>query len=76
MSKTYAAAVLIGALTASTAVFAGSISFQKADADQDGFLSFEEISVLMPDMSEEVFKTADVNQDSLLDPAEFEAVLP
>ena len=76
MSKTFAAAVLIGTLTVSSAALAEGTSFQKADSNQDGFLSFDEITVVMPDMSEEVFKTADVNQDNLLDPVEFEAVQP
>jgi Ca2+-binding EF-hand superfamily protein len=76
MSKSLAAAVLFGAVTASTAVFAQGVSFDVVDSDRDGFVSFEELNALMPDVSEDAFKAADANQDNLLDQAEFKAVQP
>ncbi|WP_305986626.1 hypothetical protein [Roseibium sp. MMSF_3544] len=76
MSKRLTAALLIGAFTASTAALAQSMSFETIDSNQDGFVSFEEITAAVPTMSEDVFKAADANQDNLLDPSEFAAVQP
>lgn len=74
MSKSIVAAVLFGALTASSAVLAQDVTFDAADSNQDGFVSFEEISAVMPDLSEDAFKSADTDQDNLLNPDEFEAI--
>ena len=76
MSKKLTAALLIGAFTVSNVALAQGMSFEAVDSDQDGFVSFEEISAAIPTMSEDVFKAADLNQDSKLDQAEFEAVQP
>lgn len=76
MSKRLTAALLIGAFTASTAALAQGVSFETIDSNQDGFVSFDEVAAVVPDMSEDVFKAADANQDNLLDPAEFAAVQP
>ena len=76
MSKRLTAALLLGAFTASTAALAQGMSFEAVDSNQDGFVSFEEITTAVPDLSEDVFKAADANQDNLLDPAEFAAVQP
>jgi len=76
MSKSLAAAGLFGAVTASSAVFAQGMSFDVVDSDRDGFVSFDEVTAVMPDVTEDAFKAADANQDNLLDPAEFSAVQP
>ncbi|MEM5583329.1 MULTISPECIES: hypothetical protein [unclassified Roseibium] len=76
MSKRLTVALLIGAFTASSAALAQGMSFQAVDSDQDGYVSFEEISAAVPTMSEDLFQAADSNQDSLLDPEEFATVLP
>lgn len=76
MSKRLTAAVLIGALTASSAAFAQGMAFEAVDSDQDGYVSFEEIAAVNPSMTEDIFKAADVNQDNLLDPEEYEIVQP
>ncbi len=76
MSKRLTAALLIGAFTASSAALAQGMSFEAIDIDKDGFVSFEEISAANPSMSEDIFKAADANQDSLLDPTEFATVQP
>lgn len=76
MSKRLATAVLIGAFTASSAALAQGMSFQAVDSDQDGYVSFEEISAAVPTMSEDLFQAADSNQDNLLDPEEFATVQP
>jgi len=76
MSKRLTAALLVGAFTASSAALAQGMSFDAVDANQDGFITFEEISAAVPTVSEDVFNAADLNQDSLLDPDEFSAVQP
>jgi hypothetical protein len=76
MSKRLTAALLIGAFTASSAALAQGMSFQAVDSDQDGFVSFEEITAAVPTMSEDLFNAADANQDSVLDPEEFATVQP
>jgi EF hand domain-containing protein len=76
MSKRLTAAILLGAFTASSAALAQGMSFQAVDSNQDGFVSFEEITAAVPTMSEDLFQAADVNQDNLLDPEEFATVQP
>jgi len=76
MSKRLTAAVLTGALAVSTAALAQGISFDAVDADQDGFVTFEEISAANPAMTEDLFKAADANRDNLLDPEEFSILQP
>lgn len=76
MSKSFTAALLAGVMTASTAAFAQGVTFEAIDANQDGFVSFEEVTAIMPDMSQEKFNAADANQDNLLDPTEFKTVQP
>ncbi|WP_299819269.1 hypothetical protein [uncultured Roseibium sp.] len=76
MSKRLTAALLVGAFTVSTAALAQGMSFDAVDSNQDGFVTFEEISAAVPSLSEDDFNAADMNQDSLLDPDEFEAVQP
>ncbi|MCV0425107.1 MAG: hypothetical protein K5905_06525 [Roseibium sp.] len=76
MSKRLTAALLLGAFTASTAALAQGMSFEAVDSNQDGFVSYEEITAANPSMSEDLFKAADANQDSLLDADEFAAVQP
>lgn len=76
MSKRLTAALLLGAMTASTAALAQGMAFQTVDSDQDGYVSYEEISAAVPTMSEDMFQAADVNEDNLLDPEEFATVQP
>lgn len=76
MSKRIIAALFVGAVTMSSAALAEGVSFEAIDSDQDGFVSFEEVTAALPTVTEDVFKAADANQDNLLDPAEFAAVQP
>ncbi len=76
MSKRLTAALLLGAFTASSAALAQGMSFEAVDVDQNGLVSFEEISAAVPTLSEEVFKAADANQDSMLDQEEFATIQP
>ncbi|MBD8877577.1 hypothetical protein [Roseibium polysiphoniae] len=74
MSKRLAATVVFGALTASSAAFSQGVTFEAVDGDQDGFLTFSEISAAVPAVTEDVFKAADSNQDAVLSPDEFTAL--
>ncbi|MEP3045320.1 MAG: hypothetical protein ABJL55_05315 [Roseibium sp.] len=76
MSKSLTAALLIGAFTVSNVALAQGMSFEAVDMNQDGFVTFEEITAAVPSMSQDAFNAADMNQDSMLDPAEFETVQP
>ncbi|WP_428650651.1 hypothetical protein [Roseibium sp.] len=76
MSKRLTAALLVGAFTVSTAALAQGMSFEAVDSNQDGFVSFEEITAAVPTFTEEAFKAADANQDNLLDQDEFATVQP
>ncbi|WP_298965883.1 hypothetical protein [uncultured Roseibium sp.] len=76
MSKRLTAAILVGAFTVSSAALAQGMSFEAVDSNQDGFVTFEEITAANPAMSEDLFKAADANQDSMLDPDEFATVQP
>ncbi|WP_417667828.1 hypothetical protein [Roseibium sp.] len=74
MSKRLTAAALLGALAVSGAAFAEGVSFEAADGDQDGYVSFEELSAVIPTVSEDVFKAADSDANNLLDQSEFAAL--
>ncbi|WP_298817467.1 hypothetical protein [uncultured Roseibium sp.] len=76
MSKRLTAAILVGAFTVSSAALAQGMSFEAVDSNQDGFVTFEEITAANPAMSEDLFKAADADQDSMLDPDEFATVQP
>jgi hypothetical protein len=74
MSKRLTAAVLFGALTASTAGYAQGLSFQEIDGDQDGFLTYDEVLAAVPTITPDVFKAIDTDQDALLNPDEFSSL--
>ncbi|WP_417687333.1 hypothetical protein [Roseibium sp.] len=74
MSKRIATVALIGALTASGAAFAQGIAFGSVDGDQDGFVSYEELTKAVPSISEEIFMSADKDSDKLLSQEEFAAL--
>ncbi|MCV0428354.1 MAG: hypothetical protein K5905_23095 [Roseibium sp.] len=73
MLKRLAGTFVLGAFAASVATLAHAqvADFATVDADQNGQVSFEELSVAGVPVSEEVFQAADANQDSVLDEAEF-----
>ena len=49
--------------------------FAQLDLDGSGGLSFPEIVVVMPDLTEEEFNTADTNADTELSPEEASALV-
>lgn len=59
------------ALLVSSTAFAAGAGFAKVDANGDGRVTFEEISVAMPEVSEEIFKAADINKDGALSQEEY-----
>ena len=49
-------------------------SFNKADGNKDGFVSFEEAQVVLSGLSQELFDQADGNDDAQLDEGEFQSL--
>lgn len=60
--------LMIGSITLATA--ANAVTLADLDADGDGMVTFEELSAVLPDVSEEVFSTADLNADGMIDEEE------
>ena len=60
--------LMIGTLTAVTA--ANAVTLSDLDADGDGMVTFEELTAVLPEISEEVFSTADLNADGMIDEEE------
>ena len=48
---------------------------QEMDADGDGLVTWDELSVAMPDVTEETFTLADTNVDGGLDADELQAAV-
>lgn len=65
------ATAFIGGLMLSTSAFAQGVTFESIDADQDGFLTYEEATAVIPSMTDEAFKEIDGDQDGRLSPDEF-----
>lgn len=74
MSKHLTAIAFFGAMTISGAAFAQGVSFGVVDSDQNGLVSFEELAAAVPSVTADMFKAADVDQNSSLDQDEFEAL--
>ncbi len=67
-----AVGTMIAALTAAPA-FALTVS--DVDTDGDSLVSFAEMAIAYPDLTEEAFAGVDTNADSLVDEAELSAAL-
>lgn len=52
---------------------AHAAEFADLDTNTDGVLTFEEINVAMPDMTEGTFNSVDINQNGVVDQDEFAA---
>lgn len=52
---------------------AQAADFAVLDANADGGLTFEEINTAMPEVTEDIFKTVDLNQDGYINEEEFAA---
>ena len=63
------------ALFVSTAALAGTDDFTKADANKDGKVMFQELTIIMPSISEDKFKAADVDGDGALSEKEFKKLV-
>ncbi|GGB40087.1 hypothetical protein GCM10011316_10180 [Roseibium aquae] len=74
MIRTTTAAALTAAYVLSGTAMAQGMSFEQVDRDQNGVVSFEELSVAIPNITQEAFDAADANRDLVLDPQEFEAL--
>lgn len=58
-------------LLAAGAGTAGAVAFTRADKNHDGFVSYKEVSGLMPELEEVSFRKFDKNKDGLLDRGEY-----
>ncbi|MEJ8474931.1 hypothetical protein [Roseibium algae] len=74
MTKRLTATLVFGTLIASGAALAQGVTFEAVDGNQDGFVTFSELSAAVPSATEEVFNGADANQDLMLSPDEFSAM--
>ncbi len=59
----------IGGLIAAT--MASAATLEDADSNADGLVTFDELLVVAPDVSEETFRLADANEDGMIDAEEF-----
>ena len=53
------------------ATLASSATMEETDGNADGMVTFDELLVVMPDVTEEAFSLADANQDGMIDAEEF-----
>lgn len=67
MQKTFILA--IGGLVAAS--MAGAATMEAADSNADGMITFDELLVVAPDVTEETFRLADANEDGMIDAEEF-----
>lgn len=59
----------IGGILAATMVHAATL--EELDANADGMVTFDEVVAVSPEVSEEVFRLADTNEDGMIDAEEF-----
>ncbi len=57
-----------------TAAMAQEIEFEDLDTDGDGMLSMEEVTDVLPEISEDQLTIADANGDGMIDEAEYEVL--
>lgn len=74
MKKTILAIASIAGLSLSGVAFAQDFDFATLDADASGGVSFEELQVLFPDISEDEFASYDGDANGELSEDEFEAM--
>lgn len=67
MGKTLTLA--LGGLFAASMAFA--VTLEELDGNADGLVTFDEMIAVSPDVSEDVFRLADVNEDGMIDAEEF-----
>ncbi|WP_131798336.1 hypothetical protein [Devosia elaeis] len=63
-------------LAASAALAQTPLTFAEVDLDGNGELSFEELSAVWPDLTQDEFNRADVNMSGGLSPDELNALQP
>ncbi|MGV6811053.1 MAG: hypothetical protein ACWA47_02305 [Brevirhabdus sp.] len=64
-----------GALLLAAALPSGALTFEELDANGDGMISYGEMLVSVPSLTEEAFVSMDANGDQLIDPDELTAAM-
>lgn len=74
--RRFALSLAVLGLTAGTALAQTPTSFTDVDADANGELSFEELAVVWPDLTQDEFGTADADASGGLTPDELNTLQP
>ena len=61
------------ALATTTGTIAVTADFSTVDSDRNGIVSWTEFQLLFPEVTEEEFKSADIDADGVLSPDEYAA---
>jgi len=75
MKKLLVTALVLGLGSSAALAQAAPTDFATIDADKDGAVTLTEAQAVWPQLTEEIFKAADVNADAKVDQAEYEAFL-
>lgn len=68
-------AALLGLSVAAPAFAQAAVDFNTIDANADGVVSFEELQVALPDITQDDFTALDTNGDGVLSPEELAVLL-
>lgn len=75
MKKTLLPVAALGLILSATGAMAALEDFLGADSDKSGLVSWSELSVLYPDVSEREFQAADLDRDGELTQDEFDTLI-
>jgi hypothetical protein len=74
MKKMLVSLAVAGIALSTGAAFAQNSDFTNVDTNRDNTVSWPEFQLICPDISEEAYKTADVDGDGTLNLEEFDSV--
>lgn len=73
--KTFNIAAIAAIVLSAATAYAAEVSFDVVDANADSLVSFEELSAVNSDITEEAFIAADADKDGQLNEDEFAALM-
>ncbi|WP_259782678.1 hypothetical protein [Aestuariispira ectoiniformans] len=73
--KTFNIAAVAAIVLSAASAYAADVSFEVVDANADSLVSFEELSAVNTDVTEEAFIAADADKDGQLNAEEFKALM-